>query len=376
MRYPRNSWPKVVDRLFSMERVAAEEEIRTFHKWVVERRFSLSTTKALTQFRLQSLSRMLRERGAVMWEIKRRSTQRAEDRWAQCHGDFKVEADKWLRELRLHLEPGTIASYQNGLLEYGMYLARHGIHHLDLKKCDAIGWLEELRSRQAVPTRFNLLLRMAQLFHEHLRSQDLTNDNPLASFKMQRIRRKLPQLLTEREMARLIGAAQPGRNRAIVEMLYASGCRLSELRGMDIDKISFSEGTARSVGKGGHDRVLYLNQSALGAIQDYLPKRLAILKRWGRGYERALFISYRGNRLGQTCVKEIIGEARRKIGLNKRVTPHLFRHSFATHLLNRGADIYSLSQLLGHKSISSTIVYLQIATERLSAVHRKFHPRK
>lgn len=210
-------------------------------------------------------------------------------------------------------------------------------------------------------------------------------------------RRSLPRFLFEDEMAELIGLAEGNdfrslRDRALLEFLYSTGCRVAEAAGLGLSRLDLASGTARVRGKGSKERIVFLAPPAKTALSDYLPLRAALMARLGaalsspatgegdrsRPSSEALFVSSRGRALSTRGIEWIVeGYAERFAaarGTRKRISPHAFRHSFATHLTARGADIRAVQELLGHASISTTQVYTHVDMERLKKVYNQAHP--
>jgi len=284
---------------------------------------------------------------------------------------------EWLRHQRARFaSASTLKVHECELHHLGLYLKSKRLSCSKLRYSDALAWVEGLRDSGLSPLAFNRRLNMAKRFFAWLRSRKVISESPFETFFGARVARSLPKVLTESDVARLIRASDRGRNRAILEVMYSSGCRIGDLCAMDLDKVSFAERTARTRGKGGHETILYLNTSALAAIRAYLPERTRTLTRGNAQEQPALFVCRGGYRLSRSAARIALQAAAKKAGISKRVHPHLLRHSFATHLLNRGADLFSIMQFMGHKNIQSTVRYLQVATARLSEIHRRYHPRR
>lgn len=202
-------------------------------------------------------------------------------------------------------------------------------------------------------------------------------------------RRKLPRFLFEEEMSAFIALAEGNdfrslRDRAIFEFLYSTGCRVAEATGLSLDRLDLDSGTAKVLGKGSKERVVFLAGPAREALEAYLPMRAALRARLGQGLAsapagksgpgEALFVNSRGEALTERGVEWIIDSYARKAGLTKRVSPHSFRHSFATHLVQRGADIRAVQELLGHANVSTTQIYAHVDMARLRKVYDQAHP--
>ncbi len=278
------------------------------------------------------------------------------------------------------LADATLAAYRNDLIGF----ARSGLFAADA------GGAFEFRARE-LPTELARRLREGasvvtirrqlsalRRFCAWLRLQGLLKDDPLATLAAPRPPMRLPGVLSEDEIRRLLAAPDPEsplglRDRALLEVLYASGLRVSELTGSDLPDVNLRQGLIRVSGKGGKDRLAPLGDEAL----DWLT-------RWCRDVradwvavsgERALFVSARGRRLGRQAVWHRIRLHARRAGIAAPVSPHKLRHSFATHLLDHGADLRVLQMLLGHADLGTTQIYTHVASARLKELHRSHHPR-
>ncbi len=197
--------------------------------------------------------------------------------------------------------------------------------------------------------------------------------NPMEWFRVRGELGTLPRFLSEEEMSAVIESAEDPLSRALVEVLYATGCRIGEAVGCDLEDLSLETRIGRCSGKG-DERIVLLNTPAVKAIQDYLPFRARRIG--GITSERALFINRHGRRMRVTSAWEILRRLGAKAGLTRRLTPQMIRHSFATHLLNRGADLAVIQKLMGHKRICVTARYAKLMPSRLWQVYRRTKPRR
>ena len=217
-------------------------------------------------------------------------------------------------------------------------------------------------------------------FFSYLIFEDYRADNPLELIETPKTGRKLPDTLTVEEIDRIIGAIdlssnEGERNRAMLETLYGCGLRVSELVTLKISDLFFEEGFIKITGKGNKQRFVPigdLTQKYIQIYKDTVRVHLTIKK----GFEDTLFLNRRGNQLSRAMIFTIIKDLRAKINLNKNISPHTFRHSFATHLLENGADLRSIQLMLGHESITTTEIYVHLDRKYLSQVLQSFHPRK
>ena len=217
-------------------------------------------------------------------------------------------------------------------------------------------------------------------FFDYLVFEDYRKDNPLELIESPKIGRKLPDTLSTEEIDRLIESIdlshpQGERNRCILETLYSCGLRVSELITLKLSDLYFDEGFIRVVGKGDKQRLVPISPLTVKYINLYIDQirvHLPIQK----GFEDTLFLNRRGKQLTRAMIFTIVKQTAVKAGVKKKISPHTFRHSFATHLLENGADLRSIQQMLGHESIITTEIYMHLDRTHLKEVLEKFHPRK
>lgn len=199
--------------------------------------------------------------------------------------------------------------------------------------------------------------------------------NPATDVRAPKARRKLPETLDVDQMSRLLqipdGDDIVARDRAIMELLYSSGLRLAELVGLDLERIALADRTVRVIGKGNKERIVPVGKAALTALKHWLEKRRSIAKPG----ELALFVNRSGERLSRRAVQARVAYWARRQGVSLRVYPHLFRHSFASHLLESGGDLRGVQELLGHADISTTQIYTHLDFQHLARIYDKTHPR-
>ena len=217
-------------------------------------------------------------------------------------------------------------------------------------------------------------------FFSYLVFEDYRKDNPLELIESPKIGRKLPDTLEEKEIDQLIAAIdlskpEGERNRAILETLYGCGLRVSELTNLKISDLFFDEGFIKVTGKGDKQRFVPIVNSTKKYIDIYR-NEIRLHLNIQTGYEDTLFLNRRGKQLTRAMIFTIIKQLAEKIGLKKRISPHTFRHSFATHLLQNNADLRSIQLMLGHESITTTEIYVHLDKSHLTSVIEKYHPRK
>lgn len=240
---------------------------------------------------------------------------------------------------------------------------------------DFLGW----RKRGGVSAATIKLHAVAlRIFFRHLTQNRRIPRDPTEFFPVPKIERYLPEALSAPEMERLLAAAAGDtpleiRDRAIVELLYASGLRVAELCGARLENLDLDEGFIRVVGKGNKQRLVPVGAQAREALRRYLDAGRPALVGKKTGGE--IFLSVRGRRLTNQRIWQVLGDLGRRAGLEKKVHPHMLRHSFATHLLGGGADLRVIQEMLGHADISTTQVYTHVDSRQLREAHRRFHPR-
>ncbi|MCF8273312.1 MAG: site-specific tyrosine recombinase XerD [Flavobacteriaceae bacterium] len=217
-------------------------------------------------------------------------------------------------------------------------------------------------------------------FFSFLVFEDYRDSNPLELIESPKIGRKLPETLSEQEIDALIGAIdlstpEGERNRAILETLYGCGLRVSELTNLKLSDLFFDEGFIKVTGKGDKQRFVPILKATQKYINIYLKEIRTHLK-IQPSYEDTLFLNRRGKQLTRAMIFTIIKQLAEKIGLKKSISPHTFRHSFATHLLQNNADLRSIQMMLGHESITTTEIYVHLDKGHLSRIVEKYHPRK
>lgn len=239
-----------------------------------------------------------------------------------------------------------------------------------------LAWLHEQKYAKTTIAR---RLAAVRSWCRYLCRQGELPANPADALRGPRRDHKLPHFLTEEHLQRLLEAPpakQPLglRDRAILETLYSSGLRVSELAGLNLEDIDLDSGLAIIRGKGKRERLAPLGRFALKAIKHWLDARQEILKKRGRSQE-ALFLNKNASRLTPRSIGRLLEKYCAQAGLDPRTSPHTLRHSFATHLLDRGADIRSVQELLGHQSLSTTQIYTHLTTRRLQDMYQQAHPR-
>ncbi len=264
----------------------------------------------------------------------------------------------------------TILNYRTDLEEFAAFLGDQPLTQVDYPVLRR--FLAQLRTRSLKPRTVSRKLSALRSFFKYLQRHKMIAGNPAALLVTPKLDKPLPHFLTEEDTVKLLDAPTDGkvntlRDKAILETLYSTGIRVSELVGLDEGHVDAIGNIVRVRGKGKKERLAPIGEKALEAIQNYLDARPQ--------RSPALFLNKNGSRLTGRGVRGIINKYILKASLQGKVSPHMFRHSFATHLLNRGADLRSVQELLGHANLSTTQIYTHLTTDKLKSVYDKAHPR-
>jgi tyrosine recombinase XerC len=294
------------------------------------------------------------------------------------------DIDRWVQRFILYLrvERGasvhTLRAYQHDLQGFLVFLqARYPRHSLEehgrIIIRDYLSELHQKGSRRATTLRAIAVLRA--LF-KYLVREGLMNQTPFVGLPMPKREQRLPRFLSEQEMAHLLelprrsSRKQSLRDAALMELLYSSGLRIHELCQLNIEDLDFWSGVVRVFGKGSQERMVPVGQTAQKAVHTYLEQRPGAMRKTG-----PLFLNHRGTRLSDRGARGIVGKWVKEAALHQKISPHAFRHSFATHLLDRGCDLRSVQELLGHRSLTTTQTYTHVSAEHLKKVYQHAHPR-
>lgn len=277
------------------------------------------------------------------------------------------------------LRPGTLAAYRTDIRRFASYLADQGIS--DPSTIDH-RVLHEYQSRLRGEGLAATTIRRAQsalrAYFGFLAAEGIVPEDPTDRMDRPAAAKKLPEFLTQDEAARVVEAVDPDspaywRDRAVLELLYATGMRVSELTGLSLGDVDLEEGSCLVFGKGGKERLVPVGAVALEVVRRYLA---SARRAFDRGRARgALFLNPHGSRLSRMSIWTIVTRAARRAGIDRAISPHTLRHSCATHLLEGGADLAAVQELLGHADISTTQIYTHLDREYLRETHRRYHPR-
>ncbi len=290
-------------------------------------------------------------------------------------------------KLNRNASPHTVRAYDTDLTQFVEFLAVSSklkpsqVPIAALEAEGVRGFLESLQDRGNSRASSARRLAAVRTFARYLVREGHLGDDPTQLVGSPRKEQTLPRHLELSQVDHVLTTADRDapagrRDQAILELFYASGLRLSELVGLDIEDVNLSGRVVRVRGKGSKTRVLPLG----GPVRDLLPKwleerRTLLQGKGGVTSEPALLLNARGGRLGVRGVQKIVHARLRQVSQNRKLSPHVLRHSFATHMLNRGADLLTVQELLGHASLSTTQIYTHLAADRLKEIHRQAHPR-
>ncbi len=301
-----------------------------------------------------------------------------------CELLLAQEVDGFLAYLALErgASPHTLDAYAldiRGFIEFLSKAVRDGPAPSDVTHLVIRSYLANLQragySRRTIARR----LASARSFLAYLCRKGELATNPARGVSAPKLGRTLPRFLHEKDVETLVESPSPAtrfglRDRAILETIYAAGLRVSELVGLGTRDVDLSAGFVRVMGKGGKERVVPIGERAVEALDDYTRRARPHLLS-GNEDRGALFLNYRGTRLSRRAIQRMIDRYIRKVGVDKKISPHALRHSFATHLLDHGADLRVVQELLGHVSVSTTQIYTHVTREKLKHVYDRAHPR-
>ena len=297
-------------------------------------------------------------------------------KWNQALHDYQHYLN-----LERGLSKNSISNYVLDVEKLILFLESHQIVKtpINIDKSTVQQFIYEL-AKNVNPRSQARVISGLKSFFNYLVFEDYRQDNPMELIESPKVGRKLPDTLSEEEINALIGAIdlskpEGERNRAILETLYGCGLRVSELLDLKLSDLYFEEDFIKVTGKGDKQRfvpISEINKKYINIYRKEIRSHMTIKK----GAEDVLFLNRRGNKLTRAMIFTIIKQLAQDIGLQKSISPHTFRHSFATHLLQNGADLRAIQQMLGHESITTTEVYMHVDRTHLAEVMNKYHPRK
>jgi integrase/recombinase XerD len=277
------------------------------------------------------------------------------------------------------LATNTLESYGRDLRQYCGFLSEDTSQTPETaSQATIVAYLMMLRKQGKATATIARRLAALKAFYQFMLKENYVTKDPTDDLSSPKLERKLPRVLTVDEVEKLLNQPDTStpagiRDKAMLEVLYATGIRVSELVSLNLDDIELDEGFVRCIGKGSKERVVPMGEIAINALRSYLSKgRPKLVSNPG---ENALFLNHHGRRLTRQGFWKIVKKYAAQLGIRKEITPHTLRHSFATHLLENGADIRAVQEMLGHADISTTQIYTHVTKDRLKDVYARSHPR-
>ena len=281
----------------------------------------------------------------------------------------EVQVDKFLFFLKVELNYSelTIKSYQLDLTDFFEYIESKKINYLTITNHDVRGYLKYLDSCNLKNSTISRRISTLRTFYNYLVDENIVENNVFHNVKNPKLEKKLPNYLNYNEMEELlesidISTTEGLEKRLLIEMFYSTGCRVSEMINVKISDIDFTNKTIRIMGKGSKERIVYFGDYASKYLDNYLKKVKC---------DKYLFTNKKGEKLTINEVEQIVKDIMKHISVKTHVTPHTLRHTFATHLLNNGADIKTVQELLGHANLSTTGIYTHVSSDRLKDIYFK-----
>ena len=293
--------------------------------------------------------------------------------------DSAYEFKLYLR-LERSLSENTVKAYVSDISRFISYLAEEGVSPENAKDSDIDSYMLSLNAGNPVSKRTQArMLSSVRAFFKFMETEEMIDANPAENAVSPKLGVHLPVVLTVEEIDAIINAVDltdplGHRNRAIIETLYSCGLRVSELVNLKISDLFFKEGFIRVAGKGGKQRIVPVNESVVKAVALYSHDRAGL--KICKGQDDFLFLSRRGSKLTREMIFIMVCKYAEAAGITKKISPHTFRHSFATHLVENGADLRVVQQMLGHESILTTEIYTHLDTKKWQGNILKYHPRK
>ncbi len=291
--------------------------------------------------------------------------------------------DEFLNYLAVErgLADNTLCAYRRDLAKYAAFLDTQRIADIQqVARGHISDFMYAQKTRGLSATSICRSLSALRMFHRFLIREGLASEDPTALVDTPKLWKRIPDTLAVVEVEAMINAAkgnswQAVRDKAILELFYASGMRVSEMAGLKLESINLDIGYVRCIGKGRKERIIPVGKRAREAVKRYCEISRKRLSRGNEAPSSPLFLSRLGKKISRQGLWKIIKHYAKKAKIKKEIWPHSLRHSFATHLLEGGADLRSVQEMLGHADISTTQIYTHVDKERLKAIHRQFHPR-
>ena len=275
------------------------------------------------------------------------------------------------------LSENTVTSYRVDLEEWALFLSKTGLDVSSFTRSDAAAYTREMMAEFSERSVLRKLTAL-RTFYGYLERRGAVDSDPFSTISMRRKESRLPSVLTEEEVRALLSLPRSSfkeeRDHMLFLLIYNTGMRIAEALSVDVGDVELDKRRILITGKGSKERFVFFSPSTVDEIRVYLSRRDDYLRERGIDDEKAFFIGKRGGRLPFSSAHIIFDEYRARLGWQKEFTPHTLRHSFATHMMDRGADIRLVQELLGHESISTTQIYTHVSRRRLKSVYDGTHP--
>ena len=276
----------------------------------------------------------------------------------------------------LNYSKDTIENYKKDLYEYKDYIEVNKINYKSINKLEILDYLKYLDNNKLSNKTISRHLSSLRSFYNYLVEIKILDTNVFKRVRNPKVEKKLPNYLSVNEIEELLNSIHEDtkeniRDKCLFEIMYSCGMRVSEVSNLKVSNINFSDNTIRVMGKGSKERIVYYGSYLKDILDKYLKVRDEFLK---KGNIDNLFINSNGDILSRQSITYIVNKIEKKSLINHKISPHILRHSFATHLLDNGADLRSVQELLGHENLDTTEIYTHVSNERLRSVYLKYHP--
>jgi integrase/recombinase XerC len=273
-------------------------------------------------------------------------------------------------KIEKNFSENTIINYENDLKQFFNFVSKEEIN--EIQNVDIREFIVHLSSKKYSKSSVERKIGTLKSFFNYLKKEGILKVNPAENISFPKKDKKLPRFLEIDEINYFLDSIKGNniediRDKAILETLYSTGIRVSELVNLNVQDIDFQNSLVKVLGKGGKERIVPIGSKALDSIKNYINNK--------KFNSEALFVNKKGKRINVRTIRYILNKWIIRCGLSKHISPHSIRHSFATHLLNKGADLRSVQELLGHSNLATTQIYTHVTTERLKEVYSKSHPR-
>ncbi len=282
-------------------------------------------------------------------------------------------------EKELNYSNETIKSYKFDITEFSNYIIEKKLNYLKIQKTDIRNYLKMLHTKKLSNKSISRKLSSLRMFYNYLCDEKVLNQNSFNFISNPKVTKKLPNYLNYEETENLLNGISLDniygiRNRLILEIIYSTGIRLNEAVNIKLNDINYEDKVIKIFGKGSKDRFVVFGEYTLKYLKIYLKEARNLLLK--KNHSDYLFVNKFGNQLSKSMIEKIVKNSAKEISLKHNISPHTLRHTFATHMLNNGADIKTVQELLGHESLGTTEIYTHVSNDRIKDVYLKTHPRE